>query len=322
MRRRHLSDQSLPITSGQIPGVLSSADTGEIPPRDRSVPYQLSPLQERLWFMEQLNPGQPVYNEVEAVRLRGELNVEALERALNAVIARHEMLRTTIEAVDGLAMARVRESHVLRLKMIDLTSRGAAQRDAELESLLISEPRIPYHLEDEPAIRATLIRLGEQEHVFILMMHHLICDWSSEGVLWRELSALYRSYRRDESFALPPLALQHGDYAVWQRQQLTETAVTDDLAFWKENLRGAPPLLELPSDRPRPQVQSYRGARHRFRINRALTEAFRQLSRREKKSLFALFTAAFDVLLYRYTGQEDILLGVPIAERDRPEFSR
>jgi amino acid adenylation domain-containing protein len=323
IRERHsaasrLSDQSPLIRSGQIPGVLPAASAQEIPSRDRSLPYQLSPLQERLWFMERFNPGQPVYNEVEAVRLRGELNVEALERALNAVIARHELLRTTIQAEGGLAMARVRESHLLRLKMIDLASRDAVEREAELERLLISETRIPYHLEVEPAIRATLIRLGEQEHVFMLMMHHLICDWSSEGVLWRELSVLYRGYCCNEPIALPPLALQHGDYAVWHREQLTETAVADDLAFWKENLRGAPPLLEVPSERPRPRVLSYRGARLRFRISRALTESFRELSRREKKSLFALFTAAFDVLLYRYTGQEDILLGVPIAERDLP----
>ena len=323
IRERHaaagrLSDQSPLITSGQVSGVLPAANAQEIPSRDSSLPYQLSPLQERLWFMERLNNGEPVYNEVEAVRLRGELSVEGLERALNAVIARHEVLRTTIDVADGLAMARVRESHVLRLKMIDLASQGAVEREAELERLLISEPRIPYHLEEEPAIRATLIRLDDQEHVFILMMHHLICDWSSEGVLWRELSELYRGYCRNESIELPTLELQHGDYAVWQREQLTEAAVADDLAFWKENLRGAPPLLEIPPDRPRPQLLSYRGARLRFRVNRSLTEAFRELSRREKKSLFALFTAAFDVLLHRYTGQEDILLGVPIAERDLP----
>jgi long-chain acyl-CoA synthetase len=180
----HRSDQSLLKTlSQQIPGVLPLAapdtDAQAILRRDRSAPYQLSPLQERLWFMEQMNPEQPAYNEVEAVRLRGELNVEALERALNEVIARHEMLRTTIDAVDGLAMARVCESYLLRLKMIDLTRWAADEREAELEHLLITEPRIPYHLEDEPAIRATLIRLAEHEHVFVLMMHHLICDWSS-----------------------------------------------------------------------------------------------------------------------------------------------
>jgi amino acid adenylation domain-containing protein len=316
----HLSDQSPLKTSGGMIAAAATphADAQAIPLRDRSLPYQLSPLQERIWFMERLSPGQPVYNEVEAVRLRGELNVEALERALNTVIARHETLRTTIQMIDGLAMVNVRDSYLLRLKMIDLTGRADAEREAELERLQISEPRIPYHLEDEPAVRATLIRMDAQDHVFVLMMHHLVCDWSSEGVLWRELSALYRSYCRKESIELPPLALQHGDYAVWERQQLTETAVAEDLAFWAENLRGAPPLLELPSDRPRPQVLSYRGARHRFRISRTLTEAFRQLSRRERKSLFALFTAAFDALLFRYTGQEDILLGIPIAERDQP----
>ena len=134
------------------------------------------------------------------------------------------------------------------------------------------------------------------------------------------LSALYRCLCRGETPALPPLPIQHGDYAVWQRQKLTEADVAEDLAFWTENLRGAPALLELPSDRPRPQAMSYRGARKRFRINSALTTAFRQLSRQEKKSLFALFTAAWDALLYRYTGQEDILLGIPVAERDRPEL--
>jgi acyl-CoA synthetase (AMP-forming)/AMP-acid ligase II/acyl carrier protein len=325
IRERHaaavrLSDQSPLKTSGEMIAAASLPEAAgkAIPLRDRSLPYRLSPLQERIWFMERLSPGQPVYNEVEAVRFRGELNVEALERALNTVIARHETLRTTINAIDGLAMAKVRESYLLHLKMIDLTGRSDAEREAELERLQTSEPRIPYQLENEPAIRATLIRLRTNEHVFILMMHHLVCDWSSEGVLWRELSALYRSYCRNESLTLPPLTLQHGDYAVWERQQLTETAVAEDLAFWVENLRGAPPLLELPADRPRPQVLSYRGARYRFRINRTLTEAFRQLSRRERKSLFALFTAAFDTLLYRYTGQEDILLGIPIAERDQP----
>ena len=270
--------------------------------------------------MEQLNPEVPVYNEAEAVRLHGELNVEALEGALNGVIARHEILRTTIRTVNGVATAEPLESHQLRLKRIDLRGLGTSAREAEVTRLLTAEPGIPYRLEAEPAIRATLIRLGSREHVFILMMHHLICDWSSEGVLWRDLSALYRCLCRGATPALPPLPIQHGDYAVWQRQKLTETDVAEDLAFWTENLRGAPALLELPSDRPRPQAMSYRGARKRFRINSALTTAFRQLSRQEKKSLFALFTAAWDALLYRYTGQEDILLGIPIADRSRPEL--
>jgi len=317
----HLTDQSLVKTSREAPVAMQpQSDAQAIPPRDRSLPHQISPLQERLWFMERLNLGEPVYNEAEAVRLRGDLNIEALELALNAVIARHEVLRTMFQVIDGLPMARVRESYLLRLTTVDLSGGAEVEREEELQRLLTSEPRIRYSLEEEPAIRATLIRLAANEHVFVLMMHHLICDWSSLGVFWRDLSVLYASNCRNAPVALPALSLQYGDYSVWARQQLTETAQADDLAFWVENLRGAPALLELPLDHPRPQVLSHRGARRRFRINRTVTEAFRRLSRQERKSLFALFTAALDVLLYRYTGQDDILLGVPIAERGRPEF--
>ena len=296
------------------------AGSDTIPRRGHGVPYRLSPLQERVWFMEQLNPELPVYNESEAARLYGELNVDALERALNGVIERHEMLRATIQTIDGQPTAVVHENWPLRLKTIDLSALTAPQREAEVERLLVTEPGVPYRLEDEPAIRATLIRLGPSEHVFILMMHHLVCDWSSEGVLWRELAALYRSFSCNQPAALPPLPIQHGDYAVWQREQLTEMRLAEDLAFWKANLRGAPALLELPSDRPRPQVLSYRGARRRFRLNRTLADSLRHFSRREKKSLFTLFTAALNALLYRYTGSGDILVGIPMAERDRPEL--
>jgi amino acid adenylation domain-containing protein len=304
----------------QLQRIRPPAGTEAIPRRDRGLPYRLSPLQERVWFMEQLNPETPVYNEAEAARLYGELNVDAMERALNAVIARHDTLRTTIQAIDGQPTAVVHESWLLRLKKIDLSALTAPQREAELERLLITEPRLPYHLQDEPAIRATLVRLGPTDHVFILMMHHLICDWSSEGVLWRELAALYRSYRHGEEPVLPDLPIQHGDYAVWQREQLAAQSTAEDLAFWKENLKGAPALLELPADRPRPQVLSYRGARRRFQLNRTLSESLRQLSRREKTSLFTLFTAALKTLLYRYLGSGDIPVGIPLAERDRPEL--
>jgi amino acid adenylation domain-containing protein len=322
IRERHASSHKSDHASGKTSPVGKDVAVSESRPRvirDGSLPYEISPLQERLWFMERLNLGEPVYNEVEAVRLCGDLNVDALEQALNGVIARHEILRTTIKAVDGRGMARVHESYYLRLKVVDLSGLPSSARETQLGRLLTSEPRIPYHLENEPAIRATLIELGRNDHVFILMMHHLVCDWSSEGVFWRELSALYRANCRNETLILPDLTWQYGDYAVWARQQLTEKSLADDLTFWVENLRGAPPLLELPLDRPRPQVQAYRGARRRFRINRELTEAFRQLGRQHRRSLFALFTAALDALLYRYTGQKDILLGIPLAERARPE---
>jgi amino acid adenylation domain-containing protein len=291
-----------------------------IPQRNRALPCPLSPAQERLWFVEQLNPGLPVYCESEAVRLCGEPNVDALEQALNAVIGRHEILRSTIQVIDGQPTAVVHEKWPLRFKKIDLSPLAPAQREAEVERLLIAEPRRLYHLEVEPGIRATLLRLGPQEHVFILLMHHIVCDWSSEGVLWRELSALYRAISRGQSPDLPALPIQHGDYAAWQQKQIANTNFAEDLAFWEDNLRGAPELLELPTDRPRPRAVSYRGRKQRFRIDRILANALRECSRREKTSLFTIFAAALNTLLYRYSGQEDILLGIPIADRDRPEL--
>jgi amino acid adenylation domain-containing protein len=292
----------------------------KIPLRDPSLPCPLSPNQQRIWFMEQLNSGVPVYNESEAVRLVGELNIDTVEKALNVIIARHEILRTTIRTTNGEPRAVVHESWPLRLKQIDLSSLAPARREAEVERLLIEEPRLPYHLETEPGIRATMLRLGPREHVFILMMHHLVCDWSSEGVLWRELSALYRAGRHGQPLELPALPIQHGDYAAWEQQQMTQAGLTEDLAYWEKNLRGAPALLELPADRPRRSVNSFEGDRQRFRIPTSLVQALRDCNQRERVSLFTLFTAALDALLYRYTGQEDILVGIPLADRDRSEL--
>jgi amino acid adenylation domain-containing protein len=291
-----------------------------IPRCDPTLPRPLSPAQRRIWFFEELAPGVPLYNESEAVRLVGELHVDAMEQALNVIIERHEVLRSTIRTANGEPVAVVHETWPLRIKRIDLSGLPPAKRETEVQSLLIDEPRRPYHLDREPGIRVTLLLLGPAEHVLILMMHHLVCDWASEGVLWRELSALYRALSRGEAPpALPPLSIQHGDYAAWQQKQVAESGFVEDLAFWGENLRGAPELLELPSDRPRQPIQSYRGARLRFRLDPALAAAVRDCSRRETTSLFTIFTAALNILLYRYTGTEDISVGIPLADRDREE---
>src|SRR6516164_1620137 len=206
------------------------------------------------------------------------------------------------------------------MKRIDLSSLTPIQREEEVARLLIEEPWNQFHLEKEPGIRVTLVCLGPSEHILILTMHHLVCDWTSFGVLWRELSSAYRAISRDEPPVLDTLAIQYGDYAVWQQQRLLEEGFAQDLAFWEDNLRDAPELLELPSDRSRPRMQSYRGARQRFRLNTTLTEALRDCSRQENTSLFTIFTAALNTLLYRYTGSEDILLGIPIAEREHREL--
>ncbi|MGA9883687.1 MAG: amino acid adenylation domain-containing protein [Candidatus Acidiferrales bacterium] len=300
--------------------VSSSVSPAAIPPRDRKLSCPLTSAQRRVWFFEELDPGQPLYNEAEAVRLIGELNVDVLEHAVNVVVERHEVLRSTIETQGNEPVVVVHDSWPLRIKRIDLSDLPAVRRQTEVDRLLVDEPREPYHLESRPGIRVTLIRLAPKEHVLILMMHHIICDWSSEGVLWRELSALYSSLLRGETPALPPLPIQHGDYAVWQLQHDTEPAFSKDLAFWEETLRSAQQLLDLPADRVRPPALSYRGKRQRFVLNAELTQALRKLSQGAQTTLFTVFAAAFNTLLYRYTGQSDILLGIPIADRDRTEL--
>ena len=288
--------------------------------RDPSLPVPLSPAQKRIWFIEQLNPGVPVYNEAEAVHLRGTLNIDALERALNVIVARHEVLRSTIRVADGAPHAVVHESWPLRLKRIDLSNLAPAESQSEVERLLVAEPRRLYDLEAEPGIRATALYLGPEEHVFILMMHHIVCDWASVGVIWRELSASYSSFAKGGDAVLPEVPFQSGDYASWQEQQLYSTSFAPDLKFWEEQLRDAPALLELPADRARLPVMSHRGARLRKMIGRALTERLRSTAGRENASLFTVFAAALNMLLYRYSANEDILLGIPLADRDLPEL--
>jgi amino acid adenylation domain-containing protein len=291
-----------------------------IPHIDSTLPYPLSPAQQRLWFLELLNPDVPVYNEAEAVLLTGKLNVDALETALQVIVDRHDILRSTIEMIDEVPHAVVHGKWPLRIRHIDLSAMPQVARQSELDRLLVEEPRAPYRLELEPGIRVTLIRLGPEEHALILMMHHIICDWSSEGVIWRELSSLYASFLSAEPVDLPPLPVNHRDYAAWRQQQLESTSLKDGLAFWEQELRDSPALLQLPADRERTSRQSHRGGRLRRKLSATLTEALRKISREESASLFTIFAAALDTLLYRYTGSDDILLGVPLADRDQPEL--
>ena len=243
---QELTDQSTNWEQTLLQQFMPSADEEEFPTADPSLPHPLSPAQQRLWFMERLNPSVPVYNEAEAVRLTGDLNVDALERAMNVIVDRREVLRSTIKIIDEVPHAVIHESWPLRFKRIDISALPAAERQAEIERLLIDEPRAQYDLETEPGVRVALVRLSPREHVFILMMHHIICDWASEGIIWRELSAVYRSFLSGEPVVLPALPIKHGDYALWQHERLAAKGFTEDLAFWEETLRGAPALLELP----------------------------------------------------------------------------
>jgi len=289
------------------------------PPGENSS-YPLTSAQQRIWFFKDLAPDVPLYNESETVRLIGELHADALEQALNAVVARHDALRTTIRSGAEGPVAIVHENCPLRIRRIDLSEPASAHRPAELDRVLTDELRRPFQLEIEPGFRATIVRLGPRDHVLMLIMHHVICDFASDGIVWREMSSAYRSIVRGEPIALGYLPAQFGDYAVWQNQRVGEERLAGDLAFWEENLRGAPELIELPSDRPRPSVQSWRGKHRHFRFDGTVTEAIRKFSRQEKTSLFTVFAAALNTLLYRYTGSEDILLGIPVSDRRRPEL--
>jgi amino acid adenylation domain-containing protein len=298
----------------------SPVDSQPIPPRDRTRPCPLSPAQQRLWFLEQLSPGVPLYNEAEAVRLKGKFEVEAMERALNVIVARHEILRSTIHVANDKPEVVIHERLPLKLKRIDLRDLPVGQRHAEVERLLVEEPRRPYRLEAEAGMRATVIQLADEEHIFFVMMHHIICDRLSLGVLWVELGKAYEGFLLGRPCDLPPLPIQYGDYATWQWRQIEAANFEEDLSFWKENLRGVPELLDLPLDRPRPPVVSYRGLKRRFQLGPALAKGVRDLGRREKTSLFNVFTAVWNTILSRYSGQEDVLVGIPIADRDRPEL--
>jgi amino acid adenylation domain-containing protein len=295
-------------------------DETPIPMRDKSQPCPLSPAQQRLWFIDQLVPEAIAYNESEAVRLRGDLNVDALEKGFNIIVGRHELLHSTIESKDGQPFFVAHPDWKLVFKRLDVSNLPEAAREAEVAKLLISEPRVPYQLDKIPGIRVTLVRVAAQDHVLILQMSHLICDWSSEGVMWRELSALYRSLLRGEPLVLPPLPIQHGDYAAWQQTNNVPANFKEGLEFWKKTLAGAPELIEIPTDRPRPAANTYRGARKRYFLTGAQAEAMRHLSRREKTSLFTCFGAGLNALLHRYNRSGDVLLGIPLADRDRQEL--
>ncbi len=298
----------------------SPAEGEAIPRRDPARALELSPDQRRLWFMEQLEPDKPVYNESDAVRLRGALDVDLLETALNAVVARHEALRTIYPVANDEPTPVVLGAWRTPLKRIDLSQASTARREAELEHLLISEPRERYRMTSEPGVRTTLVRLGEADHVLIVMMHHIICDFSSMGIFWRDLAAHYSAGLRGRTAELPSLPLQFSDYAAWQNDVAAQPSAKADLDYWKQKLQGAPAFLDLPADRLRPPEFTFRGACRRFFIEPDRTAALRDFGRRRQVSLFNVFAAAIDVLLYRYSGEEDIVVGLPLSKRDRPEL--
>ncbi|MFG2803951.1 condensation domain-containing protein, partial [Streptomyces pseudovenezuelae] len=283
--------------------------------RDEHLP--LSFAQQRLWFLDQMEPGSAEYNVPAPVPWTGSLDVEALGSALSALVARHEVLRTRLVAgSDGVPHQQIDPSSPFPLSVVDVSGNAEPQRAAQ--QLMIADAVTPFDLAGDPLIRATLIRLGTDEHVLALAMHHIVSDEWSGQILRRELAALYEAFRVGGPDPLPPLPVQYADFAVWQRQWLDGDVLDRQLTYWREQLADAP-VLDLPLDRARPAVRSSAGAVRRFTVPARTAQALRALSRDNGSSMFMTLLAAFDILLGRYTGSEDIVVGTPVANRNRAE---
>jgi amino acid adenylation domain-containing protein len=286
---------------------------------DEVFAFTTSFAQERLWFLDQLVPNNAFYNIDTSLRLSFRVDHTVLERSLNEIVRRHETLRTTFKTVDGQPMQVVAPTLQLRVSVGDLSELAEAERESAAVQLATEESQRPFDLATGPLLRATLLRLAEEDYVFLLTMHHIIADGWSMAVLFQELNDIYAAFRAGRPSPLPDLPIQYADFAVWQKDRLRGEVLDEQLAYWKQQLRELP-TLKLPTDWPRPAMLSYEGALHTLWLPEGLCNALRDLSTQENTTLFMTLLAAFNVLLYRYTGQEDIAVGTPIANRDRAEM--
>ncbi|RCJ23464.1 hypothetical protein A6S26_02665 [Nostoc sp. ATCC 43529] len=276
--------------------------------------------QERLWFLDQLVPNHAFYNVPEVYRLKGVLNTTIVEQSLNEIINRHEVLRTTYSSVNGKPIQVIHSTFPIKLLVVNLQGLSPDDQESQVRQIMLEEAQRPFDLVQGPLLRTTLLQLSSEEHIFLLNLHHILCDDWSLSVLFEELSVLYEAFSTGNPSPLPDLAIQYADFAAWQRQWLQGEILDNKLGYWQENLSGNLPILELPSDYPRPLEPTYQGTRQSIVIPKSLTDALNALSRQEGTTLFMTLLAAFQTLLFRYTGQEDILVGAPISNRHRSEL--
>src|SRR5712692_5548145 len=289
-----------------------------IPPRPDRDSAPLSYTQEGLWVLSQLMPGASLYHVPKAVRLTGKLNVTALKETLDLIVARHESLRTSFTTVDGIPMQVIARAMSVEMPLIDLTQLSETDREAEAQSVIDQEARRPFDLSQGPLIRAILLRLAEQEHILLVTTHHIVTDGWSMGIFHRELMELYEAFSAGRPAGLPDLPIQYADYACWHRQWFAGAVYESQLSYWKKQFATLPPVLELPGDHPRGAVQAFRafrGAQQTLRLSKILTRQLKELCQKEEATPFMVLLAAYYVLLHRYTGEEDIVVGSPIAGR-------
>src|SRR5215217_498173 len=295
----------------------AARSTKGIPKRAQQSPVPVSFAQNRLWLLDQLYPGSSAYNVPCAAQLSGALNVPALKESLNEVVRRHEILRTTFDVVNEQPMQIIAPEAALELPVIDLESHPEQER--EVKRLANEEAATSFDLATGPLVRTTLLKLGPEKHVLLVTMHHIICDGWSDAIFINETATVYTAVMEGKSSPLPALPIQYADYAAWQRECLSGEVLEDLISYWREQLSGAPPVLELPIDHPRVVAQNYRGALAIGLLKRDVFDPVKRLTRSEGVTLFMTMMAAFAALLSRYSGQEDIVIGVPIAGRTRVE---
>jgi amino acid adenylation domain-containing protein len=287
-------------------------------PRDGELPMSFA--QQRLWFLHQSAPDSAAYSSSTAVHLQGALNVAALEQSINEIVRRHEALRTSFAVLNGQPIQVIAPTLSLSLSVVDLRELQLLEREQKVQRLANQEAQQPFDLMQGPLMRVTLLRLGNEEHILLLTMHHIISDGWSAGVFIREIAALYDAFCKGQPSPLPELLIQYADFAVWQRQWLQGKTLETQLAYWKQQLGPTPPILNLPTDRPHSSVQTDQGAKQFFALSQTLTEGLKTLSQQEGATLFMTLLTAFKVLLYHYTSQEDIVVGSPVANRNRSEI--
>ncbi|NEP60516.1 MAG: amino acid adenylation domain-containing protein, partial [Symploca sp. SIO2G7] len=300
--------------------VESNSKLDTISRRSSTAPPPLSFAQQRLWFLQQLEPNNHFYNEHIAIQLTGSLDVVALEQSLNKMVQRHEVLRTTFKTLDGRPVQIIAPKLTLTLPVVDLYQLPEAEQKREVQRLSLEQSQRLFDLVQGPLLRCALLQLGTQKQVLLFTMHHTIFDGWSGGVIIRELSDLYQAFSTRKPTSLPELPIQYADFTVWQRQELQGKKLESQLSYWKEQLENAPPLLQLPTDRPRPPAQTYRGAKESFRLPKILTQNLKAIGTKVEATLFMTLLSAFKILLYRYSGEEDIIVGSPIANRNTAEI--
>src|ERR687885_401863 len=281
--------------------------------------FPASFAQQRLWFLNQLAPGNPFYNVSTALRLTGSLNLAALEQTFNEIVRRHEVLRTTFRMLEGQLVQVIAPTLTIPLPVVDLRNLPATKQDGEIRRIASEERSHSFDLSSELLLRVMLLQLDSSEHILLLNLHHIICDGWSIGVLLRELGTLYTAFANNQPSPLPELPIQYADFAHWQRDWLQDEVLETHLAYWKQQLDNIP-LLNLPTDRSRPASPTYQGATQFLELPKSLSKELEALSQRQGVTLFMTLLAAFQTLLYRYTQQADIVVGSAIANRNRHEI--